>query len=89
MSRLLSSSFAIISALTLAAIPALACERHENHQASIAATLPATPPPAAPARDNITLISPAAAAMSVSEAIGNEPGPMRCQGMRKHEALTQ
>jgi hypothetical protein len=89
MSRLLSSSFAILAALTLVAVPALACERHQNHQASIAEAVPVTPPPAAPEKNSVILISPAAAAMSIGEALGSEPAAMRCRGMRKHQVLTQ
>jgi hypothetical protein len=80
---------AFIAALTLAVSPSLACERHKDHTASVSAAI--VPAPAEPSKTTTILISPAAAAaMSVTEALGTEPYDMRCPRMRRLEqALTQ
>ncbi|MGH6873822.1 MAG: hypothetical protein ACREDW_02310, partial [Aestuariivirgaceae bacterium] len=73
-------AFALITALTLAVSPSLACEMHKDHTASVtAAVIPAPAPvPAEPSKNTEVLISPAAAAaMSVTEALGAEPSAMR------------
>jgi hypothetical protein len=94
-SRCLLASLALLGALGLVASPALACERHQNHQASIAEATSVAPPSVltspAPAVESTVLIAPAAAAaMSVTEALSSEPADMRCSRMRKlDQALTQ
>ena len=83
-------ALALFGALLLASSPALACERHKNHHAAVAEAVPAAPQPQATEGVKTIEISPAAAAMSVSEALGSEPAAMRCPRMRKLEqALTQ
>jgi hypothetical protein len=82
--------FAFIAALALIATPSLACERHKEHTASVMASVLPPPAPAESALSTPLLVSPAAAAMSVSEALGAEPYDMRCPRLRKFEqALTQ
>jgi len=91
-SRCLLVSLTVLGALSLTVFPAVACERHQNHQASIAEAVPAAPPATQPVeKQAVVLVSPAAAAaMSATEALGSEPAAMRCQRMRKlDQALTQ
>jgi hypothetical protein len=88
------TALAFLGAASLIVSPALACERHQNHQASIAATAPVEAPAAQPLaqpRSSTILVSPAAeAAMSVSETLGSEPVDMRCSRFRKlQQVLTQ
>jgi hypothetical protein len=83
---------AFITASMLAVSPGLACERHMNHTAAVTAVVvPAPAPVSVPAlKTTGVLISPAAAAaMSVTEALGTEPYDLRCPRMRAREALTQ
>jgi hypothetical protein len=82
------ATVALLSALSLIASPSVACERHQNHQASVVQAEPVTPPPVRPASEP-TLISPSAAAMSASEALGMEPAAMRCRMRKQEQALTQ
>jgi hypothetical protein len=89
MARFPLPALAFITVLTLAVSPAIACERHMDHTAVV---VPAPAPvPAEPSKTTGVLISPAAAAaMSVTEALGTEPYDMRCPRMRRLEqALTQ
>ena len=87
MARTTLPALAFITALTLAVSPGLACERHMNHTAAVTAVAQV---PAEPSQKAEVLISPAAAAaMSVTEALGAEPYDMRCPRMRAREALTQ
>jgi hypothetical protein len=92
MARTTLPALAFITALTLAVSPGLACERHMNHTAAVTAVVvpAAAPVPVEPSKTTGVLISPAAAAaMSVTEALGTEPYDMRCPRMRAREALTQ
>jgi len=92
MARTTLPALAFITALTLAVSPGLACERHMNHTAAVTAVVVPAPAqvPAEPSQKAEVLISPAAAAaMSVTEALGAEPYDMRCPRMRAREALTQ
>jgi hypothetical protein len=85
-------AFAFITALMLAVSPGLACERHKDHTAAVTAVVVPAPAPLSTGASKETglLISPAAAAaMSVTEALGAEPYDMRCPRMRAREALTQ
>ena len=84
-------ALAFIASLALVTAPALACERHQNHTASVSAAVVPAPAPAEASKNTTVLISPsAAAAMSVTEALGAEPYDMRCPRMRRLEqALTQ
>jgi hypothetical protein len=85
-------AFAFITALTLAVSPGLACERHKDHTAAVTAVVvpEAAPVSTGASKPTDVLISPAAAAaMSVTEALGAEPYDMRCPRMRAREALTQ
>jgi len=92
-SRSVWTAFAILGALALVISPALACERHQQHSTSISQAATVAPP--SPSTEQSTgtaiIISPAAAAaMSVTEALGSEPYDMRCPRMRGvKEALTQ
>ena len=88
-SRSRLAALAFLGALSLIASPSLACERHQNHQASVVQAEPVTPPPAARPVSEPTLISPSAAAMSASEALGMEPAAMRCRMRKQEQALTQ
>jgi hypothetical protein len=91
-SRSLFASIAFLGALSFVASSSLACDRHKNHQASIAEAAPVAPPVSATVeKQGVVLISPAAAAaMSASEALGSEPTAMRCPRMHKlDQALTQ
>jgi hypothetical protein len=92
MARSILPAFASIIALMLAVSPALACERHKDHTAAVTAVVVPAPAPVPnePSKTTGVLISPAAAAaMSVTEALGAEPYDMRCPRMRAREALTQ
>jgi hypothetical protein len=93
MARFPLPALAFITILTFAVSPAFACERHLNHTAAVTAVVvPAPAPvPAEPSKTTGVLISPAAAAaMSVTEALGAEPYDMRCPRMhRLEQALTQ
>ncbi|HKG73036.1 MAG TPA: hypothetical protein VKA79_02245 [Aestuariivirgaceae bacterium] len=92
MARSTLPAFAFITALTLAVSPGLACERHKEHTAAVTAVAVPEPAPVSTGASKQTgvLISPAAAAaMSVTEALGTEPYDMRCPRMRAREALTQ
>lgn len=89
-SRSRLAALAFLGALGLIASPSLACERHQNHQASVVQAEPVTSPPATRPASEPTLVSPSTAAMSASEALGMEPAAMRCP--RRHnleQALTQ
>ena len=91
-SRSVWTAFAILGALALAMAPALACERHQQHSTSISQAPTVAPPSSStePSTGTAIIISPAAAAMSVTEALGSEPYDMRCSRMRGvKEALTQ
>jgi hypothetical protein len=87
------TALAILGALALAISPALACERHQQHSTSISQAAPVAPPVSSiePSTGAAIVISPAAAAaMSVTQALGSEPYDMRCPRMRGvKEALTQ
>ena len=90
MMRFTLPAVAFITASMLAVSPGLACERHMNHTAAVTAVVVPAPPPVPVSKTTGVLISPAAAAaMSVSEALGTEPYDMRCPRMRAREALTQ
>ena len=92
MARFPLPALAFITILTFAVWPAFACERHMNHTAAVTAVVVPAPAPvrAEPSKTTEVLISPAAAAaMSVTEALGTEPYDMRCPRMRAREALTQ
>jgi hypothetical protein len=90
MSRSPLYALAFITASTLAVSPALTCERHKDHTAAVTSVVVPAPAPL-PSQKAEVLISPAAAAaMSVTEALGAEPYDMRCPRMRRLEqALTQ
>jgi hypothetical protein len=87
------TAIASLGVLMLAASPALPCERHQQHTAKVSeAVTPAPPAPAAePQASTAVVISPAAAAaMSVTEALGAESYDMRCARKRSlQQALTQ
>jgi hypothetical protein len=92
MTRSTLAAFAFITASMLAVSPGLACERHKDHTAAVTAVVVPAPAPVSTGASTTTgvLISPAAAAaMSVTEALGAEPYDMRCPRMRAREALTQ
>jgi hypothetical protein len=90
MMRFTLPAVAFITASMLAVSPGLACERHMNHTVAVTAVVVPAPPPVPVAKTTGVLISPAAAAaMSVTEALGAEPYDMRCPRMRAREALTQ
>jgi hypothetical protein len=92
MARSTLAAFAVITASMLAVSPGLACERHKDHTAAVTAVVVPEPAPASigASKQTDVLISPAAAAaMSVTEALGAEPYDMRCPRMRAREALTQ
>jgi hypothetical protein len=92
MARSTLAAFAVITASMLAVSPGLACERHKDHTAAVTAVVVPAPAPVSTGAPKTTgvLISPAAAAaMSVTEALGAEPYDMRCPRMRAREALTQ
>jgi hypothetical protein len=84
------TAIASLGVLMLAASPALPCERHQQHTAKVSEAV--TPAPAAePQASTAVVISPAAAAaMSVTEALGAESYDMRCARRRSlQQALTQ
>jgi hypothetical protein len=63
-----------------------------SHTVAVTAVVvPAPPPVSVPVSKTtgVLISSAAAAAMSVSEALGTEPYDMRCPRMRAREALTQ
>ena len=91
MTRFALSVSLSLAALSLAAMPAAACEKHQSH--AVLASGSATPaPPAAPASEpqsSAIVISPAsAAAMSTAEALGEDPQFMRCR-YKQRQVLTQ
>ncbi|HEY7750486.1 MAG TPA: hypothetical protein VH933_17640 [Aestuariivirgaceae bacterium] len=92
MSRSALIVLAVLGSLSVVAAPAVACEMHKQHSTSISQAPAVAPPSSLPEEQASTsiLVSPAAAAMSVSEALGSEPYEMRCPRMRgTKEALTQ
>jgi hypothetical protein len=84
--------FAAAGTFALAVSPAVACDMHQHHSASVSdATSSAPPQPSIEPQLNIVIVMPsAAAAMSVSEALGSESSAMRCSRRKSLEqALTQ
>jgi uncharacterized protein (DUF1684 family) len=91
-SRFAFLAFAAAGAFALAVSPAVACDRHQHHSTSISESASATPPQPSiePQRSTVVVLPSAAAAMSVTEALGSEPSAMRCYGRKSlQQALTQ
>ena len=91
LSRSASIAVATLSALMIWVSPAPACERHQQQTVSISEAAPAAPASQAvePA-ESALLVTPAAAAMSVAENLGEETYEKRCLRLRNlQQALTQ
>jgi hypothetical protein len=85
-------ALAAAGSFALAVSPALACDMHQHHSTSISESTSAAPqqPSIEPQLSTTIIVPSAAAAMSVTEALGSEPAAMRCSRRKSLEqALTQ
>ena len=92
MTRFALSVSLSLAALSLAVMPAAACEMHQSHAVLASESATPAPPPAAPASEpqsSAIVVSPAsAAAMSTAGALGDDPAFMRCR-YKQRQVLTQ